>query len=168
VLVAGGAVYFAISGGKKNPPLNVPADTSSHVTPGNTSLGKPDTTHKGTGTVPSGTRTTPNSTQTHPQISGSRIDVTNAFDLLDNLMTAVANSLATDGTRRMVRDSAQDIFNAPAVNPKDRAYAAYVVSNAYAALDDRLTACQWAQKAVNLDGSSNPYRVLKSSLCGGP
>src|SRR5256885_11246998 len=34
-----------------------------------------------------------------------------------------------------IRDSALDIYRAPGVRPKDRAFAAYVASNAYARLD---------------------------------
>jgi hypothetical protein len=94
--------------------------------------------------------------------------VAKASNLLDDLMNAVSDSLATDGTRKMVRDSAQHIFDAPGVKPADHAFAAYIVSNAYAGLDDRTSACTWARKAADLNTTSNAYRALKSSLCGGP
>ena len=89
-----------------------------------------------------------------------------AAALLDDLFDAVTDTLRTDGTLRMARDSASHIFAAAGVGTDDRAFAAYVVANAFAALDDRRTACRWAQQAVQLKASVAAYGALGRALCG--
>ena len=89
-----------------------------------------------------------------------------AAALLDDLFDAVTDSLRTDGTARMVRDSASHIFASSGVGPDDRAFAAYVVANAFAALDDRRSACRWAQQAVQLKAAVAAYGALGRALCG--
>jgi hypothetical protein len=64
-----------------------------------------------------------------------------------------------------IRDSALDIYNARGVAAKDRAFAAYVASNAYARLDDRTKARQYARESARLDPGNNSYQVLQNSLC---
>jgi len=84
---------------------------------------------------------------------GSGIDVSNAFDLLDDMMMNKLNAT----TATWIRDSALRFFNAPGINGKDKAYAAFIVGNAFFQLKDRSQGCQWARKAVQLDPSSSAY-----------
>ena len=64
-----------------------------------------------------------------------------------------------------LRDSAQAVFDAPGVAPKDRALAAYLVANAYAKLDQRAPGCAWARRATSLDPGVRSYPALVQSLC---
>jgi eukaryotic-like serine/threonine-protein kinase len=87
----------------------------------------------------------------HP--AGSGIDVSQAFDLLDDMMMSKLNA----GSAAWIRDSALKFFNAPGINTKDKAYAAFIVGNAFFQLHDRPQGCQWARKAQQIDPSSSAY-----------
>ncbi len=93
---------------------------------------------------------------------GIGIDPARAYELVDDLFDKFSNKVLAAAT---IRDSALDIYRAPGVRPKDRAFAAYVASNAYARLDDRGKACQYAQESARLDPDNHPYQVLQNSLC---
>ncbi len=97
---------------------------------------------------------------TPPRATG--IDPARAYELADDLFDKFSNKVLAAAT---IRDSALDIYRAPGVRPKDRAFAAYVASNAYARLDDRGKACQYAQESARLDPDNHPYQVLQNSLC---
>jgi serine/threonine protein kinase len=83
------------------------------------------------------------------------IDVRRARELLDNLFFYQLEPR----TARMVRDSALDIFNAPGVASRDKAYAAFVVGNAYfqPPANDRTRGCEWVRRAVDLDPADTSY-----------
>ena len=103
-------------------------------------------------------RTTP-TPLSHP--SGSAIDVSRAYDLLDDMMMSKLSST----TAGWIRDSALKFFNAPGIATKDKAYAAFVVGNAFFNLNDRLQGCQWARRATQLDPSTRAYNKLVSDQC---
>jgi hypothetical protein len=74
----------------------------------------------------------------------------------------------------VVRDSAQDIFNASGITRDDQAFAAYVVASAFATLDDeepgrghKTTALEWARKAVTIS-PTRAYQQLVHDLGGAP
>lgn len=86
---------------------------------------------------------------------------------LDALFDAIADTgLRPAATLRMARDSAQRLFEAPEVATDDRAFAAYVVANAFAALDDRSGACDWARRARRMNADVSAYGALERALCG--
>ena len=159
VLVAGSGAYFAFAGGKKNPPLNVPADTSSHVAQGNISPNHPDTTHKGNSTVPNGTptptRTIPHANRSTPTSGGSTLDAAALQALGDRL---------PDMTAQAVLDSGPLIFNSPVARDGDRAYAACAVALAYEGRGNHTTAVQWANKGLQINSNLSSCR----SIVGGP
>jgi len=79
--------------------------------------------------------------------------VTRARDLLDDLFL---NQLEPR-TAAMVRDSATHIFDAPGMTPTDRAYAAFVVGNAYFQLRNRQRGCEWVRTATELNPADTTY-----------
>jgi hypothetical protein len=95
------------------------------------------------------------------------VDPARAGALLDGLFETVTDTTTrTAATLGTARDSARHIFDAPGVHPGDRAFAAYVVANAYAALDDRRGACEWARRAATTQRQVAAYTALESALCG--
>ena len=82
-----------------------------------------------------------------------RIDVTRAQDLLDNLLLEKLEPR----TALMVRDSATHMFNAPGIAPRDKAYAAFVVGNAYFQLSDRQRGCDWVRTAHDLNPADTTF-----------
>jgi len=90
-----------------------------------------------------------------------RVAVTRARSLLDDLFL---EKLAP-ATAVMVRDSAQDIYNAAGIGRTDQAYAAFVVGNAFFSLQDRSRGCEWVARARSLDPGSTTYRTLAESQC---
>jgi serine/threonine-protein kinase len=107
-----------------------------------------NTASQGGGLVPDSAKPTPLS---HP--GGSGIDVSNAFDLLDDMML---NKLKP-ANATWIRDSSLKFFNAPGISTKDKAYAAFVAGNAYFSLNDRTQGCQWVHTAQRLDPTSSVY-----------
>jgi hypothetical protein len=93
------------------------------------------------------------------------VDVAQADDRLMELYEAVVDSLAIAGTFRMARDSSQRFFDAPGIRTTDKAFAAYVIANAYAELDDKRSGCRWAQQAKQIESSNQAYQVLERDLC---
>jgi eukaryotic-like serine/threonine-protein kinase len=81
------------------------------------------------------------------------IDVTHAFESIDDMfLTKLSPTTAT-----WVRDSAMRFYDAPAISPKDRAYAAFLIGNAWWQLHDRPKGCQWVRTAIQLDPGSATY-----------
>jgi eukaryotic-like serine/threonine-protein kinase len=166
VLGIGGGGYVLLVGRGGAAPAG--ADTTHHQTASNPDSGKapvlsnpnPGGTTKttqqhasnsgttGGGLVPDSVKPTPLS---HP--GGSGIDVNQAFDVLDDMMMSKLN----EGTASWIRDSALKFFNAPGISTKDKAYAAFVVGNAFFQLHDRPQGCQWARKATQIDPNSTAY-----------
>jgi len=160
VLGGGGAAVVVFGGGKRGEAV-ARADTTVRVA----TLPPKDTTdaHADTPVARGPMRSAP------PAAARPRINVARAHELLDTL---IFNRLRPT-TASMVLDSAQHIFWAPGITLKDKAYAAFVVGNAYFQLYDRATGkadrpngCAWVRKAMELDPESSAYRDLVS-LCQG-
>ncbi|HEV2750981.1 MAG TPA: hypothetical protein VGV12_10715, partial [Gemmatimonadales bacterium] len=90
------------------------------------------------------------------------IDVARARDLLDTLFFTVEPRNA-----RMVLDSAHHIYSAPGLTASDKAYAAFVVANAFFQRNDRndrAMGCEWVRTATVtapvLDSLRESYRKL--------
>lgn len=90
-----------------------------------------------------------------------RVDVGRAFDALDDMMM---HRLDTT-TAGWVRDSALKFYNASAISRKDKAYAAFVVGNAWWSLNDRPQGCRWVRTALQLDPSSTAYTRAAADQC---
>jgi serine/threonine-protein kinase len=90
------------------------------------------------------------------QAVGSRIDVTRARELLDTLYL---NQLQPKNAH-LVRGSAADLFNAPGISLRDKAYAAFVIGMTFLYQPDRNKekGCEWLRRAAHLD--SDPYAQL--------
>ena len=140
-------------------PASAPPDTTrlSAALPDSTKMVQAaDTTHPApaTHTTTPGQRVRTDSVKGTPLSNpGGGVDVSNAFQLLDDMML---NKL-TPATAPWVRDSAMKFYNASAISRKDRAYAAFVIGNAWWQLNDRPKGCQWVRTAIQLDPSSPAY-----------
>ena len=86
----------------------------------------------------------------------SRINVLMARNALDDLFLVKLDS----NTAGMVRDSALKFYTAPRMSVKDKAYAAFVVGQAYFNLKDRPTGCRYIRTANQLDPADNTYSGL--------
>ncbi len=86
------------------------------------------------------------------------IDVSRAFDLLDDMMLNRLNA----GTAPWIRDSALKFFNAPGIGQKDKAYAAFVAANALFNMNDKIRGCGLVQTAIDLDPTSTVYPALRA------
>ncbi len=99
----------------------------------------------------------------HPQRAPTRspnsykpvIDVAAARALLNRLVDTLEPR-----TARMVLDSAHHIFSAPGLAANDKAYAAFVVANAFFQANDRARGCEWVRTAAVLDSLRESYRKL--------
>ena len=94
-----------------------------------------------------------------PRPVAPRIDVARAEELLDNLLFYQLQPK----TAGMVRDSATHIFNAPGIDQRDRAYAAFVLGNAFFQLNDRATGCSWVRKATELSPADTSYAKIAAA-----
>lgn len=83
------------------------------------------------------------------------VDAANARLLLDKLVDTLEPR-----TARLVLDSARDIFNARGLASKEKAYAAFVVANAFFQANDRAQGCEWVRTATELDSLRESYRKL--------
>jgi Protein kinase domain len=100
------------------------------------------------------------------------IDLARAGDALNDLFDSFdAKSISANATR----DSAQHIYDASGISISDKAMAAYVLSSAYARLDDeqpgkgfRTSALRWAREAASLAPGNRAYQALVVSLSGQP
>ncbi len=90
------------------------------------------------------------------------IDVSQANQHLDDMFLEKLSA----GTAPWIRDSALKFFNAPGIGPKDKAYAAFVVGNAWWNLGDRSKGCQWVRTAIQLDPSASAYTGMASQCQG--
>ena len=146
-------------------PLTVTDSGKMAITPDSTgNTGATDTTRpplppptNTSGQRPGGGRDTTLLTNRTPAI-----DVSHAYDLLDDMMM----SKLSPGTAPWVRDSALKFFNAPGISQKDKAYAAYVVGNAWWNLEDRGKGCEWVRRAIQLDPSASAYTGMASQCQG--
>ena len=86
----------------------------------------------------------------------------------DNLLELMFRFDEPDPNYAAIRDTATAYYNAVGVADADKALAAFVTAQAiFDDTQDRLRAIEWAQRAVDLDGSSRSYRDLLNRLQGG-
>jgi len=167
VLGAAGGGYILFAGSRGGAGGQAQADSNHVASPESTKLAvvpPPDTTKFTSQTSGQtggqiGTQTThPRETTTTPPPRPT-IDVARADALLNDLFDKLDGKTISAGT---ARDSAEHIYNAQGVSRTDKAFAAYVMANAFAALDDqepgrghKEAALRWARQAVDL----NPARA---------
>jgi serine/threonine protein kinase len=133
-----------------------PPDTSKTVQMSDTTKQAPPVTHTATNPVSlSRGDTVKPAPLSNPT---GVINVSRAFDALDDMML---NRLSST-TATWIRDSALKFYNAPGIARKDKAYAAFVVGNAWWTLQDRTQGCQWVRTAIQLDPSSTTYSNMAS------
>ncbi|HEY6107515.1 MAG TPA: serine/threonine-protein kinase [Gemmatimonadales bacterium] len=157
--LGGGAwVMFGSHGAPESPAANdsthlaaTPPDTSKTVQMPDTTKQAPPVTHTATNPVSlSRGDTVKPAPLSNPT---GAINVSRAFDALDDMMM---NRL--DATTALwVRDSAMKFYNAPGISRKDKAYAAFVIGNAWMNLKDRPQGCRWARTALQLDPGTTAY-----------
>jgi len=129
-------------------------------TAGNT--GTPDTKRppppiNNSGQRPGGGRDTTLLTNRTPAIN-----VSQANQHLDDMFL----ERLTAGTAPWIRDSALKFFNAPGIGQKDKAYAAFVVGNAWWNLGDRGKGCEWVRRAILLDPTASTYAGMVNQCQG--
>jgi len=149
----GGAIALL---GKKDGTGAVPPDTATYVAAANTSATKRPGPSGSTGTLsnPQGGNPTRTSTTTP-------VDPAKAQDALDSLFLVKL----VPGTARMVLDSARRFFDAPAVSAENRAYAAFVIGNAYSNLGDRRRFCDWVDTARTRSPGKAMYQTAYQGQC---
>ncbi len=144
VVIAAGGAWVALSGREHD--NRVSPNTAAALTkPQNADSGR-----KATGT-PAGT-----ATRTVEPPRGSRIDITQAREALDDLFL----EQLSESSAVMVRDSALRFYRAPGISAKDKGYASFVVGQAYFSLKDRTTGCEWIRTAVQLDPADKTYSAV--------
>src|SRR5258705_11622197 len=162
LVLAGGGAWVALSGGEKNNAVS--PDTAALPT----NRQSTDSGRRGTGN-PSGGR---NQQTLANRDSGTRhvappprgpIDLTKAHDALDNLFLEQLSK----ATAAMVRDSALRFYGAPGISTADKAYAAFVVGQAYFrltadTLKNRASGCEWIRTAVDLAPDDNTYLGVRA------
>jgi serine/threonine-protein kinase len=175
VFGAAGGGYMLLKGGAATPG---PGDSTRRAAlPDSTKMAivpPPDSTKRGTNPV--GQTGNTQTSGTHESTITTRpprpaVDIARASDLLDDLFNRLD---AHTMTATVAKDSAEHIYNAPGVARTDQAFAAYVMANAFAALDDqnpgqghKATALRWAQQAVTLN-PVRAYTQLVHDLSGQP
>ncbi len=148
VILAGGGAWVALSGGNK--------DTTTHVVPD--TAGTPRNA-QAKDTVRHVAVRQPLPQPANPERSG--INPAHARDSLNVLFDRIDSM-----SGGMLRDAALDIFNTVGVSNTNKAFAAYLAANGFFKIADTTSTCAWAQRAVNLDGGSRAYAVLRQSACG--
>jgi hypothetical protein len=88
--------------------------------------------------------------------------VARAKDALDDLFLEKLDSVRAT----MVRDSALKFFNAVGISVKDKAYAAFVVGQAYFTLGEHSTGCRYIRTATSLAPGDHTYSALLGQCSG--
>jgi hypothetical protein len=88
------------------------------------------------------------------------------LDSLFELFDLGGHTPATVATA--IRDTASAYYGTTTVSQKHRAYAAYLVSNAEGALENRPEALRWARIAADLDPSNRAYQANLTNLSRPP
>jgi hypothetical protein len=96
-----------------------------------------------------------------PVAAPIQINVARARDALDDLFIERLDTT----TAAMVRDSAFKFYQATGISGKDKAYAAFVVGQAYFNLKDRSTGCRYIREANDIDPADRTYATLASEQC---
>ena len=151
--MTGGAAQLPQNGG----PAAVTDDTQRFVSGG--------TATPTGGGQPAGGTTTPagGGERPTPPVPRPSVDAARAANDLDALFTGLDDRTLQPA---LVRDSALKFYEGAGVAEKDRGFAAYVVANAFAVLDNRARALEWAQKSVTHDPANRAYQQLVRDLSG--
>ena len=157
VLLLGGAGAWMALGGDKSDGTTG-ADTSHVATDTAKFAGRSDTGSRGSR---QGGHTVPPAAPANPPAAppaAATVNLARATDALDDLILDKLN----ENTAVMVRDSAMKFFTAPGISTKDKAYAAFVVGNAFFSQrpPDRATGCRYIRTATQLDPASTTYSGL--------
>jgi hypothetical protein len=162
VILAGGGAWVVLKGGSKANPNSADSSRVAHDTA--KQLPVPQTTG---GATRRGGATVSVASPVAPPAE-TRINPAQANRLLEDLFDKLDARTIAPAT---VRDSAQHIFNTRGIATTDSAFAAYILANAFAALDDRepgrghkATALQWARRAANVQPTSRAYQQLAQDL----
>jgi hypothetical protein len=139
VIVGAGGAWMALKGNGTN--TNIASDTARLG-------GRIDTTSHATRPRPV---TPPPAAPQAPSV-----DLAQVRTALDDLFLEKLGP----GTASMVRDSAMKFYTAEGIAQKDKAYAAFVVGNAYFESRDRATGCQYVRTATRLDPGDGTYSKL--------
>jgi len=91
-----------------------------------------------------------------PPAASSNVNLAQARNALDDLFLEKLGPT----TASMVRDSAMKFYTADGITQKDKAYAAFVVGNAYFQSGDRATGCRYVRTATTLDPGDATYPRL--------
>ena len=176
VVLGGGTAALMLSNGGNANPSSVTQDTAqSRVASNPTSQPGGNPTQLAGNTT---ARNTQRSQTTNPQprdsvtprtetpaASSIPVSAADAFDRLDALMNRfdvsghTAASIASGA-----KDTALAYYTSASVAKKDRAYAAYILSQAEGALDNKSEALRWARIAVDLDPASRSYQANLNGL----
>jgi hypothetical protein len=163
VVLLGGAGAGVMLLGGNGGPNGSPATASD-------SAGRDTTRNTTTATNPAGGRTAGGRTGTgdttpanpNPQPAGTpRVNVALAHDALNALFDQLDGKTLSP---RVVRDSALAFYDAPGITSTDKAFAAWVIGNAYAELQDKPAGCRWAKTAAGLQ-QQELYTSLVQGLC---
>ena len=162
VLLAGGGAWIVLSGGNKA--NGTPTDADGGGSGGGGAVSS-DTAKRG-GRSDTLTRASRQGGQTTaptavPVAAPPRINVAQARDALDDLFIEKLDTT----TATMVRDSAFKFYRARGISEKDKAYAAFVVGQAYFNLKDRATGCRYIREANEIDPGDRIYARLASEQC---
>jgi len=157
VILGGVGTALALRGGGKAVGTGVRADTTPRVAviPAHDTAPPPSPAPTGSPQRRVERRPAPPSTPVERRGAAEKpkIDVGRAQELLDNMLLY---QLAPK-TALWIRDSAADLYNAPGIAPRDKAYAAFVYGMALAQMNDRARGCEWIRKAVAMDPADTTY-----------
>ena len=90
------------------------------------------------------------------------LSVDGAEDHLVDLMVVLEDD--PNANASAIRDTVRAYYDASGITDSDKALAAYVTANAFAKLDDRSTALEWARRALQLEPDGPGYQELVTSL----
>jgi serine/threonine-protein kinase len=173
VIVVGGGTAFMLWRAHGTPPA--PAQQSAAMAPDSSHAGNADTSVTGRTDAPV-TRHDTSQTSAPPKRHAANepsqpaaatenrygLAATDAKNWLDDALIRLDSTNA-----RSIGDTARAFFDDSShVTRVNRAYAAYVVSGAFADVGEKATALYWARLAVQLDGNVRAYRAQVSSLSG--
>ena len=180
VMLRGGGPDAANGGATGGQPPVVAADTGRSVPANN----PPSPTGRTGGQPPGGTQPArtdtsrpvadrpPDRVGTNPPDPGGvgaptiRVAAANADGWLFGAFERLDQEDLTPSAAASVRDTALAFFGLRDVTTKDKAFAAYVVANAFAEINDTQSARRWAQEALTLEPGSRIYQNLVTSLSG--
>jgi len=180
--VGGGAAALIMNQGRSTAPSSVTGDTAqegraaqpspqpaggaSQPQQGRTLSQRGQTSGTQTRTTQPG-ETTLTRIEPSPAERGIAVSVVDATERLNALMDRFTEQTPT-AIAAAAKDTALAYYNAAAVSQKDRAYAAYILSNAEGALDNKVEALRWARISVDLEPGNRAYQANLTSLSRSP